>query len=475
MFNSSDVALGSLRLRATRFVALIFVSITFYPVYAQVTSPRTITIRSSWGGLGKPSHSELVIQRIADHYAANGRTIPREQVQALQNAIEEPRLDTPNVANLGLARHWLRDHAEESGKYATYVDYESGSEEQKNLFQAVFTDNRTIQRRLNSIYASSHTDDYPHMVVELVFDDQTTLAVTSNSQHPYMIPWTVSRREGAANSYNANISRAIFALLPSEFTNREALTAGNDYSDGLMAALAQATGSEVENRWETLGAKSKAGDAIRALKRDYEVRRSDVNSYHGLGFGKEWKDGNPQEENLQADLWHPGFPQGFVVAAVLMRHDGKVEGADVLAERAARYEQLVLSIGWLRQYWSSNPKEHARMFYVHGVSFTDKAMRIFAADMKAAGHEDLIQRVRAVQNKVVLLETSSQDHSLEYGNGDYWIILPDKSMVLWRWQSMNNVLMWKPKVLSAKECSDYGTVTGGCSGIVVSPEGKIIS
>ena len=190
-----------------------------------------------------------------------------------------------------------------------------------------------------------------------------------------------------------------------------------------------------------------------------------MNSYHNLDYGKEWTDGNPHEENLQVDLWRPSFPKNFVVAAVLRREGGRVDSSYTLPDRVAPYEQLVFSIPWLKAYLVAHPTDHAFLFFVQDRSFTEKAMRIFAADMKEAGREDLVSKVRVVQDKVALLET---------GSGDYWILLPDKSVILWRWASLANILLWKPADFPEKECTDYATSSGGCSGTLISPEGIIV-
>jgi hypothetical protein len=98
------------------------------------------------------------------------------------------------------------------------------------------------------------------------------------------------------------------------------------------------------------------------------------------------------------------------------------------------------------------------MFYVHGESLTDKAMRVFADDMKAIGRNDLVERVHSVQHQAALLES---------GYGDYWIILPDKTAILWRWQSLDHILKWKVIDFPAHECTDYRTVSGGCAGVAI--------
>ena len=198
-----------------------------------------------------------------------------------------------------------------------------------------------------------------------------------------------------------------------------------------------------------------------------------MNSYHHLEYGKEWKGSDSQEENLHVDLWRSGFPKGFVVNAVLLRKASKVEGVDLLPEKSKDYEQLALSVDWLKRYLDTHPNQHARMFYVHGLSFTTKSMRIFAADMKAAGRNELVTKVKAVQDKVALIETAPLESSLEYGQGNYWLVLPDKTVILWRWQTTSGVLLWKSSDFPVKECTEYGTVTGGCSGAVISPAGQL--
>jgi hypothetical protein len=46
-------------------------------------------------------------------------------------------------------------------------------------------------------------------------------------------------------------------------------------------------------------------------------------------------------------------------------------------------------------------------------------------------------------------------------------------MVLWRYQSLMGLLGFKQSDFVARECTDYRRVTGGCVGVVVSPEGGI--
>ena len=93
-------------------------------------------------------------------------------------------------------------------------------------------------------------------------------------------------------------------------------------------------------------------------------------------------------------------------------------------------------------------------------------MKNFAADMHAVGEDDLAEEVRKVQKDVAVLNVSY---------GDYWLVLPDRRMVLWRYESVMGLLGFAQSSFARHECTDYQAVTGGCVGAVVSPEGEVVN
>jgi hypothetical protein len=95
---------------------------------------------------------------------------------------------------------------------------------------------------------------------------------------------------------------------------------------------------------------------------------------------------------------------------------------------------------------------------------SDKAMKNFAADMHDLKKDALAEEVRRMQDDVAVVNVSY---------GDYWLVLPDKRMVLWRYQSVSGLLGLKQSEISSVECTDYQGATGGCVGLVVSPDGKV--
>src|ERR1700733_9493946 len=430
--------------------------------HAQTLQIQTLTVQSAWGGLGRPAHSDFSTHRQGNSYRANGRTIPSTLLNALLNAVQEGTVIVPDAANLGITAQWLQKYADQAGGHASRLFYKNGLPEQKALFREAFEDQQTLPSRLKQVYQTFHTDDYPHMQAQLVLQNGVQITLTSDSQNPFMLPWCVTANGTTTKTYNANISHALFALLPLKFDNRERLADYPDSWPGLLGMLGEETANTIEGRWELVGAQHASADALAVIRRVYEVRWATVNSYHDLAFGKAWDGGEPNEENLHATLWSEDFPKGFTVTAILLRQNGNTEGASEVLKRTPIYTDLVFSVPWLDAYLKSHPEEHAWMFYVHGESLTDKAMRVFANDMRAIGRNDLVERVQTVQHQASLLET---------GHGDYWIILPDKTAILWRWQSLDHILKWKVIDFPAHECTDYRTVSGGCAGVAISPGG----
>jgi hypothetical protein len=437
--------------------------------FAQVhpASIKTITIESRWGGLGKPADSRMTIIRAQDgSYHAGKGAIPGEKMDALLRTLNESPLRQPEAENLGITRAWLLEHVDEAGRMSGLVtEGVEESDRQKEFFRRSFLDEKALPRRLKEVYEGFHTDDYPSVHIVIATQDGKEIELNSRSQNPYMVPWAIKSDGAQIETFNAHISSALRALLPKSFANWSRLAHDDKYSDGLLAELSMHIGWELKSKWAEIGAEDSAGDALSVLKEHFAVDHSEVTPYHDFYFGKSWDEKGPHEENLHAALHDASLPANIAVGAILLRQNGHVEGLDGLRARVADYEGLVVSIGWLNDFFKSHPKEKAWLIYVHDRSLSPKAMRIFAADMKAAGHPELIQRVDTVQEQAVLLES---------GAGDFWILLPDKSVILWRRASLRPVLKWPYTLFDTHECADYGISTGGCVGDVIDPTGSLL-
>jgi hypothetical protein len=200
----------------------------------------------------------------------------------------------------------------------------------------------------------------------------------------------------------------------------------------------------------------------------YTVVGADVNVYHDVTFGvySQKAVSGGIEENLHALVKKPAFPKDFSENAILLYKSGKVYGVNDFLQGAGRYENLALSVPWLSRLRSDHPDWPMTLLWVHDTSLSDKGMRQFANDMHRLHKEALAEDVRKAQHDVAVLNVSY---------GDWWLVMPDKRMILWRFESVMGLLGFKRSNFRPQECTDYQGVTGGCVGAVVSPEGELLT
>jgi hypothetical protein len=423
---------------------------------AQPEGVKQITIKSSWAGLGFVKPTELLILRHGGSYRSRGKQIDARLVEALSAALAQPAITKPELGNLGITQEWLEEQS--SKEYPGSFVYSAPN--QRALYKSSFTSLPIIEQVVPELFIFSRTDDYPGVEVAVTFDDGTTLSATSYSQYLFMLPWKVTGISGTVSTYNADISRAVAALMPKKATNRYRIA-----GEGLASDLAEAVVRHVKNDLELLDAENRASDTLATLRTRYVVESAEINPYHGVVYGLEWKSNQPHEENLHATLRRESFPKGFSEDAILLYKDGKVLGTEDFLQNASKYENLAFSVPWLNGLLSRYPAFGVQLLWVHDRSFSEKAMRNFAADMDILGKDELASEVRAEQNEVALI-------TVNYG--DYWLILPDKRMILWRYTSVSGLLNFKSWHLNTRRCSDYATVTGGCVGALIVPDGTLV-
>jgi WG containing repeat len=427
-------------------------------VFGQTVGLRQIQINSRWGGLGKPAASELTIVKQGSKFRLGDRDIDPGLLGSLETAVKEPDIPKINLANLGITPEWLvRNHAGPNTKYQGGPEIRA--QNQRALYEQKFEDPSFITPLLSAVYTSGfHTDDYPSVQVQFTFEDGSIATVSSHSQQPFMLPWKVEFGGTTHTTYNANISRALTAMLPEDTVNRPRIA-----GEGLLDILREAVDRALESDLDGLDADNRAGAALAELKKYYSVGEPKIDQYHDVEFGNDWEGKLPHQTNLHVTLRKNSFPPNVSDAVVLLYEQGQVKGVEEFLKTAGKYEDLALSVPWLNQFIHDNPKLPVEISYVHNASFGDKAMRTFAGDMKARGRDDLVEQVRAQQSQIVLLTIS----------GSYWLLFPDKHMMLWRYETKWGLLKWKPEDFPPGECADYQTNDGGCSGREVTPEGVL--
>jgi len=417
-----------------------------------------IVIHSGWGGLGPRQDLTVTIRRIANGFERDGKPVKAAQVQALVSAAQAAPISKPDPVNLGITTAWLQSQLP-SVKDRVFGKTSAATQRQKALFESTFAAPGKISEVVPRLFAYSRFDDYPRAEVEIKFSDGSQLTLASNSYYEFMLPWTIHRSENE-ETYNADISRAVSALLPSKSVNKERLA-----SPELGFDLADAVMNSIKKQWEMIGAEDRAGDSLDKLRRNYAINASDINPYHNAEYGLSWTSTGPHETNLRVTLHRPDFPPNLWVEGVFLSEEGRIQGVDEFLQTGSRYEDLVLSVTWLMKWLREHPDAHAYLFNVHGLSLGEHALRTFSKDMELRERSDLVEKVRAVQSQIALLKI----------NGAEWLIFPDRHLLLWRYEWFRGLLNWTPNDFGEGECAEYRVNNGGCSGREVSPDGTLIS
>jgi hypothetical protein len=417
---------------------------------------KRVVIHSSVGSLGWGSDTTVVIKRKRGKYLSSGRPVSAVQVQSLAAALSAPPLTWLDMANLGITSEWLASKVESQWPPAGYRAPEMTAG-QKKLFQKSFTDLNLVAKNVLPAFMSIRTDYFAFCKVEIVFDDGSKLSAESYSYSPFMLPWSM---KGRRFTYNADISRAVAALLPAESANKSTLA-----GDELAFDLTLAVMASIERERDL---QERAGEALKMLQTTYEVITAELTPYSHPEYGT--YRGAPEEMNLHAAVRRSNFPSNVIDTLVLRYANKEVKGVYEFLKSAAKYEDLALSVPWLNDYIRDNPHAAVRISYAHDKSFGDSTMRVFTADMKLLGREDLIEQVKSQQADITLLiieGTNTESH---------WLLFPDKHMVLWRHYAgagILRLLKWAPKDFrkGERQCSDG---QGLCSGREITAEGMLV-
>jgi WG containing repeat len=442
----------------TRWIGLGLLALsTSLPVQAD-KNVREIVIHSGWGGLGTPQDLTVTILGTPDGFQRDGKPVKPALVQALVSAAEAPPISKPDLANLGITTSWLQSHL------ALVEDRMPGKMQdatvrQKAFFESKFTDPEKISGVLPSLFTYASFDDYPNAEVKIKFSDDSQFTLTTHSYYEFMLPWTI-RGPNSAETYNAEISRAISALLPPKGTNKERL-AGPEFG----FHLAEAVMNSIDKQWKEIGAADRAGDSLAKLRSRYTITASDINPYHNAEYGFSWSPKGPHETNLHVTLHKPDFPPNLTVEGIFLSEGGRLQGVDEFLKTGSQYEDLTLSITWLMDWLRDHPDRHAYLFNVHGLSFGEHAMQTFTKDMRLRERDDLVGKVRTQQSQIALLKIDGAD----------WLIFPDRHLLLWRYEWFRGLLKWTPDDFGEGECAEYRVNNGGCSGREISPEGTLIA
>jgi hypothetical protein len=421
---------------------------------AQAVRVQTVTIKSAWRGFS-PSRSEpveLIIRRQGDGFCANGERIGNGVVEALVSVLNESPMPHPRPSNLGITEAWLNENTDLAG--AKSLRHRSTFRAHLDSFRTAFNDVCNIENLVPSLFTGFHTDDYPRVEVELLFDGGKVWSASSDSQYDFMIPWKVQAGAPAFTTFNADISRAVATLLPLKSVNRDRLS-----GESFKFRLADAVMARMEEQW--------LNPALSVLRPHYSVDRSEITSGVSIHYGQDSITGHQQEENALFVLRRNSFRDDLLRDWVILPFRNEtIYGAANFLKAAANYENLTLSIPWLNEIRQGRSIPIDLQF-VQERSLSAKAMSVFASDMNGKGRADLATLVGAVQEQTALIMVQNA----------YCLILPDKKVILWRFHNppgSHTVLKWTREELAIAPCSSYQPIAEWCSGAVISPDGSLV-
>jgi hypothetical protein len=430
---------------------------------AQTNVVESITIHSSWGGLGVPRKDNLKITARSDGSYRGAKQANRSTISELIDLLETDPIGAPTLQNIGLTEEWLAANATRGMDQYAGAYFSVAAQNQKELYLRSFSDVNLVEELLPRILRGGWTDDYPTLKVEIEFRDGRRATLETISQTPLMLPWKVLRDGESKTTYDARISRAVAALMPNDFENRDRV-AGTRLSRDLARSVMRA----IENDWKFLGAENKAGSAINRLREKYKVESLDINGTHGVDHGMEWVNGNSQETNLFAVLSSKKYPAGFFIRIILPFANQRVNNLEHFEEKIDQYFLTVQKASWFSKLIGDG-RAPAWLRFIKDRSFSEKAMHQFSADMKILGRESLIAEVEKVQREIALISLGG---GLDYYQS-YWLVLPDQRVILWRYGS-SPILPVSIERSNSKQCKGYDSGIVKCVGVAFSKDGGLL-
>lgn len=446
---------------------LVMALLQTLPVMAQVGQVKSVEIWSTWVGLGTPGESHIQIKREGDAYkTSEGAMLPSARVEAFVNAISASSIEKPDLENLGVTVDWLKRNAEKAiGEQFNGNRSGEPVPTELTLCISTFQNPDLIRPYVLSQFSGCHTDDYPSIEIEV----KTTtggIVVKSTSQHQFMLPWEIKKVGKQSKTLDARISRALFALLPEKFVNRDRLIA-EYFAEALARDLVFTLGPQL-NRLRVDGMAKWILDEYLS---EYEVQDTGImtNPFEGEhitfpAFATEWGKYDSSRPFFQCQLKRKEFPPAFWVRVVFPFAGATKSQVKQSMEDLKSYESLIFEIPWLDLHLRRHPSDEVELCYVSDRSFTDLAMREFSKDMKNIGKEALSREVSTVQKQVCLLRVT-RNHSSSYS-----LVLPDHRVILWRSNNTKDP-HWQP---SASGDSREG-ISRGRMGDVISPTGKLLT
>jgi len=225
----------------------------------------------------------------------------------------------------------------------------------------------------------------------------------------------------------------------------------------------------VEPEWKRLDVENRSSSAINELRNDFEVISPEISGTHGADFGLEWRNGGPQETNLQVVLRRKDSADRLLIRLILPFENEKVANLGLFSATITGYKNTVLQVPWLKSFVETS-RTPVWLRFVKNRSFSAKAFSTFSQDMKSIGRSDLIAAVEKYREESALVSVGG---GLDYYQS-YWIVLPDKKVILWRDSYKIAAPEWKSTLIEHHECAEPRSGGPACVGALISEAGVLI-
>jgi hypothetical protein len=490
---------------------LLCLSLSTIIAAAQSGPVSQIRIVSTWAGMGSGggSNGELVIGGESGAYLANGKKIPDELIAGLLSAIDAPVIAKPDLASMGITQEWLNANAEATlevytrhilqtsvaPNYPLRMPSGNAAPEQRKLFLSSFKDLKNIERIISELFHRRWTDDYPNVAVTIAKNDGSVVTVYSKAPAPFMLPWVIRKDGKELMTYNADISRAVARLMPEGVVNKRrlsdmgldtlstyiasALSLEGPVNNQLVASICGRQsladcrlGIQVANwvmdgigeSWESMTAENKAKPYLDQLRRSFSILNARMEPDRNGFYVRGGSDDSPMVPHLLVTLSQPRLP--VLINASLPYEHEKVSNVVGFLKGAERLEDVMLATPWLKTAMTDHPDLRYELTFANDRFFGEKSMQEFLADV--GPNRSLVDEIKAAPQDIGLLRVHRGRAS-----EDYWLILPDRRMVIWRFSGEEPLLKWNTGGLTSGKCNSYRSFR--CAGAVISPAGELVS
>jgi hypothetical protein len=436
-----------------RFILLLFaLSLVSHPTtVAQVSgSVTSIEIRSRWGGLGPAGDSSLRINQQKGVFRANGKRIDSKLVESLLRELDAS-VEIGTLTNLGIDESWLRANADE----VLPERLKREPQNEKDLFLDSYRNMRLVEKLLPEILSQGWTDDFPEVLIRINKKDSSEIRLTSSRQNIFMTPFVIEENGRIRASFNANLSRAIAALLPKDFTNRERLEGAR-----LKFLVAEKVVSYLDSDLNLLETKNKLGPELKQLEGRYALRETSI----GYRSSVDVETLGEHFPRWNAKLHRNDLPEKITIGISLPFENRRLINFDLFLQRIDSIVSLPLSVPWLSGYLSRPSEEEMEIRFVTDRSMSAKAESYFAETLTALKASPLL-----AESKPWLPGSTFIEFRSPHG-WSRWVVLPNHKMILFDFQG-ETVLKWRLDDFNTQ--TRYGTRYWHMAAAVINPQGEI--